>query len=52
MINQKLALLKELGTKLAEVIIYDDPDYIIRSVTLIGEANEHFAEAVMTATFA
>ena len=48
-INQKLALLKELGTKLAEVIIYDDPDYIIRSVTLIGEANEHFAEAVMTA---
>ena len=49
MINKKLALLKALGSKLAEVIIYDDPDYVIRSVTLIGEANEHFAQAVMTA---
>ena len=48
-INRKLALLKELSSKLAAVIIYDDPDYIIRSVTLIGEANEHFAQAVMTA---
>ena len=48
-INDKLALLKQLSAKLAEVIIYDDPDYVIRSVTLIGEANEHFAQAVMTA---
>ena len=47
-INQKLVLLKELSSKLAAVIIYDDPDYIIRSVTLIGEANEHFAKAVTT----
>ena len=47
-INQKLALLKDLNKKLAEVIIYDDPDYVVRSVTLIGEANEHFAKAVMT----
>ena len=48
-INQKLALLKDLNKRLAEVIVYDDPDYVVRSVTLIGEANEHFAEAVMTA---
>ena len=48
-INKKLALLKTLSAKLAEVVAYDDPNYVIRSVTLIGEANEHFAQAVMTA---
>ena len=48
-INEKLALLKALSSKLAQVILYDDPDYVIRAVTLIGEANEHFATAVMNA---
>ena len=48
-INKKLALLKTLSSKLAQVILYDDPDYIVRAVALIGEANEHFATAVMTA---
>lgn len=48
-INEKLALLKKLSSGLAQVVLYDDPDYVVRAVALIGEANEHFATAVMTA---
>lgn len=48
-INKKLALLKTLSADLAKVVLYDDPDHIVKAVALIGEANEHFATSVVNA---
>ena len=48
-INKKLTLLKTLSGRLAQVALYDDPDHVVKSVALVGEANEEFAKAVVEA---
>lgn len=45
-VKQKLALLNRLKEQLKEVIRYDDGPYIVNSLALIGQANQHMAAAI------
>ena len=48
-IQKKLGLLEQLSKKLESVISYDDGNYVVASVGLLGEANDHFVETVSNA---
>lgn len=45
-VKQKLALLERLKEQLKSVIRYDDGPYIVNSLALIGQANQHMAAAI------
>jgi hypothetical protein len=45
-VKQKLALLERLKEQLKEVIKYDDANYIVNSLALIGQAYQHMAAAI------
>lgn len=45
-VKQKLALLGKLKEQLKSVIRYDDGPYIVNSLALIGQANQHMAAAI------
>jgi len=45
-VKQKLALLGKLKEQLKSVIRYDDGPYIVNSLAMIGQANQHMAAAI------
>ena len=45
-VKQKLALLGRLKEQLKAVIRYDDGPYIVNSLAMIGQANQHMAAAI------
>lgn len=46
-VNQKLEMITRLNKELADVIKLDSADEIIKSINLLGEANEHMGNAIM-----
>jgi hypothetical protein len=47
--DKKLSLLNQLNTELAEIIKYDNSEEIVASLSLLGRANDHLAQAFLTA---
>ncbi|NJM09899.1 MAG: tetratricopeptide repeat protein [Bdellovibrionaceae bacterium] len=45
-VKQKLALLEKLKEQLKAVIRYDDGPYIVNSLAMIGQANQHMAASI------
>lgn len=48
-IDKKLSLLNGLNTELTEIIKYDSSEEIVASLSLLGRANDHMADAFLNA---
>lgn len=48
-VDQKLALLTRLTGELAEVIKYDSAEEIVSALSVLGEANDNMAQAILNA---
>ncbi|MBL7556838.1 MAG: tetratricopeptide repeat protein [Bdellovibrionaceae bacterium] len=46
-VDEKVGLLNKLNKELNDVVKLDHPDSIISSLSLLGEANDHMAKAIM-----
>jgi TolA-binding protein len=46
--DAKLNMLNQLNTELVEIIKYDSPEEIVASLSLLGRANDHIADAFLT----
>lgn len=47
--DRKISLLTNLTTQLVEIIKYDSAEEIVRSLSVLGEANENMAHSIITA---
>ncbi|MBX3021530.1 MAG: tetratricopeptide repeat protein [Bdellovibrionales bacterium] len=45
-LNEKLSVLNRLKEQLKDVIRYDDGPYVVNSLALIGQANQHMAASI------